>query len=893
MGPKRKNHTKKTAAETASSAGSISVENGVASQAVAAAAGRDASTSSRYRERGGGGGDGTTSLANKNKQKKNRGHHQQQQHTSRAATTKESHHHHHHHQSSRKRSLRQRQQEQSSSALSSATAAVKNAGINSNVQDDDDIEEQLKRQRQKQAEKEKLKDFDDPSKSDDASAATALPLETLGMYRYHAKRQAYFPAGHSFSLRDEDDDMNMNINRHCPRSPGETCSSLSPVVSPRRRTFPHTPPLLERNMELAKPSSTSTSPSCSFAYPVASCGDLSQRLGLVSTWAGQAVLESFGWTPSAAFLPCSRRTTGGGRGGARSWHFLHGMNSNIQASSNSSSIIVRPVDIDCKIGTVSWTRTFDVQQWPNCNTDKNRGSDSFLQPPRVVTVTDVDYVVQQHGKPQGRHVDFSRHCLGASVHSPRFLDTDLGRNASGSNNSSSATTFSLLGTLDSAHGRSSLRLHKLFNVEDDEDSNDADVVFNFSSAQNDFVNCANDSLVFAPVMHHHHARNTNQQASQHRQGNGNENVRDNNNNGYVPWLLCIEHGSFGAIQNRNVNRDGLFPNSEALCVEADPSYPNCFYFGHRNGQVTLFDIKSGCGQSTQQESVAFSAPTTTASTNRSSLPFFGSITSIHALSSSLSPRQVLVRGGQGSCRLHDFRKLCGGSSSSSSSSSSTKGKHRGHNHRDPSLVYEMTPLPLLADNNPYDDYARGIHHNHSNSDEGGGSSHGQRRHRRRQVQRLTNRCNGVVTNPEETVVISPYVQVQGADQVEMPSLGFWSLHSGDWIGSKPLAPSSLTAGNDNEQFPATTSWSVAWVELSKRITPAWQWRKRALDDCQQNDDVYAQDKNERDKENDAGVRPRPGSFGLWYKCGQSMAGPGLPPAAGSIHHVYATGNPDS
>jgi hypothetical protein len=322
-----------------------------------------------------------------------------------------------------------------------------------------------------------------------------------------------------------------------------------------------------------------------------------------------------------------------------------------------------------------------------------------------------------------------------------------------------------------------------------------------------------------------------------------------------------------------------------LCVEADPSCPNSFFFGHRNGQVTLFDIRSGCSHSTQLESVPSSATRTT-TRNRSSLPFFGSITSIHPLSASLSPRQVLVRGSQGSCRLHDFRKLC----DNGISTSGAKGKRHGHTHGDASLVYEMTPLPLLADFNCDDDFTCDIS-NHNNGDEDGGNNHGHRRHRHRQVQRLTSRCNGVVTNPEETIVISPHVQVHGADQVEMPTLGFWSLQTGDWIGSKALAPSSLTAGDDNEQFPATTSWSVAWVELSKRVTPAWQWRNPILDGNHQNDDDDAEEENELDRENDANLRPRPGSFGLWYKCGQSMAGPSLPPAAGSIHHVYATGNP--
>lgn len=127
--------------------------------------------------------------------------------------------------------------------------------------------------------------------------------------------------------------------------------------------------------------------------------------------------------------------------------------------------------------------------------------------------------------------------------------------------------------------------------------------------------------------------------------------------------------------------------------------------------------------------------------------------------------------------------------------------------------------------------------------------------------RLTNKCSGIAADPTQSAVISPFV-----NQDEVPCLGLWSLYSGIFIGAKKLAPQW------EDTTPASTSWGVSWVELCRQITPGRQWHLSKSDELMPH------------------IVDLPDAFGLWYKCGQSMAGPVLPPAAGNIHHVYVDGH---
>eukprot|EP00977_Amphora_coffeiformis_P009588 scaffold2209_cov168-Amphora_coffeaeformis.AAC.2 len=186
--------------------------------------------------------------------------------------------------------------------------------------------------------------------------------------------------------------------------------------------------------------------------------------------------------------------------------------------------------------------------------------------------------------------------------------------------------------------------------------------------------------------------------------------------------------------------------------------------------------------------------------------------SIYALTS-LGSKQMLARGSSGTCRLFDLRKL--------SSNPTISHEFTATN---PSVVTEyVAPTDQISE-------------------------------------RLTRKCRGIATDPSQSTVFSPLVSKD-----EVPSLGMWSLHTGEYVGSRPLAPHpDSDAGT---VVPSASSWGVSWVELCSRVTPAWE-------------KVHGQGQPRR----------RPGSFALWYKTGMSFAGPSFPDTAGKIHQAVFDGH---
>lgn len=187
--------------------------------------------------------------------------------------------------------------------------------------------------------------------------------------------------------------------------------------------------------------------------------------------------------------------------------------------------------------------------------------------------------------------------------------------------------------------------------------------------------------------------------------------------------------------------------------------------------------------------------------------------SVHALLS-IGNKQMLARGGSGECRLFDLRNLSSFS-------------------MDQTVVNEyVIPSDKCMD-------------------------------------RLTRKCRGIATDPSCSTVISPFV----CSDSNEPAVSMFSLHTGDFVGFKTLAPQP-DADDDSDGghvIPASSSGGVSWVELCPRVTSAWQYS---------------------DKGTEVGAyRRAPGSFALWFKTGPTFSGAVLPPSAGNIHSCVFNGRP--
>ena len=95
---------------------------------------------------------------------------------------------------------------------------------------------------------------------------------------------------------------------------------------------------------------------------------------------------------------------------------------------------------------------------------------------------------------------------------------------------------------------------------------------------------------------------------------------------------------------RRRRRHQHVPKSDMLTVETDPSWPDTFVLGHRNGQISLVDARvggdGGCSSRVVPDSINDD---------------FGSVVALQLLLSQ-RPHQLLARGYHGVvCRLYDVR----------------------------------------------------------------------------------------------------------------------------------------------------------------------------------------------------------------------------------------------
>lgn len=106
----------------------------------------------------------------------------------------------------------------------------------------------------------------------------------------------------------------------------------------------------------------------------------------------------------------------------------------------------------------------------------------------------------------------------------------------------------------------------------------------------------------------------------------------------TPLFLPLDHPSSAILRSLNVQN---FPQSDALRVEMSCSKEKFLAFAHRNGQVSLLDLRQS------QTCCSIISPEGTPTE-------LGSATDLAFLS---SQTQLLVKRSFGPCQLHDLRKL--------------------------------------------------------------------------------------------------------------------------------------------------------------------------------------------------------------------------------------------
>lgn len=104
----------------------------------------------------------------------------------------------------------------------------------------------------------------------------------------------------------------------------------------------------------------------------------------------------------------------------------------------------------------------------------------------------------------------------------------------------------------------------------------------------------------------------------------------------TPLFMSLGHGA--SLRSINVNN---FPQSDALRVEMTCHHEKYLAFGHRNGEVSIMDLR-------QTQSC------TAVLTSNQSAAEHGSVTDLGFLR---SEKELLVKRGFGPCQLHDLRKL--------------------------------------------------------------------------------------------------------------------------------------------------------------------------------------------------------------------------------------------
>jgi len=180
--------------------------------------------------------------------------------------------------------------------------------------------------------------------------------------------------------------------------------------------------------------------------------------------------------------------------------------------------------------------------------------------------------------------------------------------------------------------------------------------------------------------------------------------------------------AFRTINVRN------FPQSDALRIEMMcEGQEKLVGFGHRNGQVSVLDLRAS---STVCSILQYEA------SEARKQRLLGCVSDLQFLSSG-SNTSVLVRRSFGSCQLHDLRKA-----------SSTTNNGTSSNHTSTTVVHSMEVPP------------NELHPT------------------------LTANCNGFAVDPNcQQTMVSPYIASPSGDA----RLGIWSLATGQMVGTRLLS----------------------------------------------------------------------------------------------------------
>ena len=234
------------------------------------------------------------------------------------------------------------------------------------------------------------------------------------------------------------------------------------------------------------------------------------------------------------------------------------------------------------------------------------------------------------------------------------------------------------------------------------------------------------------------------------------------NTALSPIFVSLEdgRGEAGTLRALNVQN---FPQSDALRVEMTcrQHYEKYVAFGHRNGQVSLLDLR-------QSHTCCSILQHNNNNNNNSSSPSpLGSVTDLKFLPNN---KQLLVKRSFGSCQLHDLRRT----TSSSSAPRQQQQQPAGMTYQ----VYKKeTPSSMI--------YNLSV-------------PNGQI------IPTRSATCNGLAVDPTcHQTMMSPYIN----DSYEA-CIGLWSLGTGNFVGSKSLG------GKNPEK-------ETIFVELCQKTTPSF------------------------------------------------------------------------
>jgi hypothetical protein len=668
----------------------------------------------------------------------------------------------------------------------------------SNVNVADDIEEQLRLQRKKKQEsvsenittnRAAAAADANTTSAEKSKSEPSPPRKQLGRFRYDQERGAYFPVNHNHN-----DDI--AIDKQKKKQEQEQAELLaSPAFAASR--------------------ATAKAPPASFAYPTSLCSSSAKRSRLVAQWGGKCLLESATFTASAVRSRSTSRT----KASDQPWSCLFPSSSN---SLSSRSTGRAASDLSCKSVMPPWTRTFDVAKSTSATSDQIPPHVPLL----VTTLTEEGAMTRcTTANSNNNNINHntssnssSNMCSISRIREPcvttRFLQGHRGGMDVGfvlqKQDYAGGSDF-VRKQVDggaSAGGRvstggSSNRRRRYNNAEAE-----AEYLTHIPAKVNDFVGIDNDEAVlFAAMMYGADRKVT-------------------------PWSIDYRSSTMA----RAVSVDN-FPQSEAVCVATvsagSGGKGSLAYFGHRTGELTLWDARSSTCQSTLPRQSGGNSRYRSNEEIR---------TIVNVLPLTETPHYVLTRGLFDMCCLYDMRKL-------TSSTSSSDGRNN-NKENDPSIVHNFTVPSYVS----------------------------------RRAEKKPSLCSGVATNPSQTFVIAPYTRATDtrySTSATESCLGMWSLYTGEFVGSKDIAtPSPPAAIAANENSNRRQDFSLAHdkrgpsvVELCPTITPAWTWKEPTP--------------------NAPRIEKVPGSFGLWFKSNCDLArDDNIPGEAGSIHHVVFDGRTD-